>query len=321
MNERFELTDELIDQALRVERFTAPAEIRSAVYAAVTASPRGGPTTRWMPALPAQRSATLLWLVVALLLALAAVAVGSRLLELRDLDTSVLPSPSQPSTITAPPSQPTQSPGQTLPSPAAGTFSLFAWETPDRDELRFEYRVPAGVGLNIETLPSVVGFAVGADGLGYGRRSDGTGSIFVDNARGIVLADITGVILWGEHDRPAPRNAAEFLDRMTLRYRLSETSAGQLAGFPALVTDVTSTPPFAQLEWGDHETNGVFLRPSNRLVVTDIGDRMLLAQIWVAQPSRPVLPIAELEQRLATWLPVATEFIESLTLAQPSEGQ
>ena len=101
MKPPFELTDEIIEEALRGDRPSSPSSLRLSVRVALSA-PEHGVSVRvgnWPFQL--RLAWVVIMLIAALLIAAVAVAVGSGLLE-RRLNTSVLPSPSPALTTPAP---------------------------------------------------------------------------------------------------------------------------------------------------------------------------------------------------------------------------
>lgn len=279
MSTRFELTDELLNEALAVADGGASADLRASIRLAVGTTRQGMTIAgHWPIALRPIPAWSVILVVAALLLALTTVVVGSRLLELWPFDTS---------NLVVPPAPTSTQPAPATPTPGSGTFALWPWEDTGAPGLTFGYTLPTALqDVDIERTPSVVGFAEGSRGLTYGRRyGDGT-AFFADSARGVVVADVTGVHMRGSEASAATRSAAEFFQQLRNERRSGgdEFSVGsiedtRLAGFPALSADVTSTmllgyPTFAP-EGFDLNLNG-----HSKLIGADIGGRIILAQLW-----------------------------------------
>jgi hypothetical protein len=180
-------------------------------------------------------------------------------------------------------------------SPADQTFSLSAWERPDAGELRFGFRNPAELQLSVDPRASVVSFTEGG--------------------RGVVVADITGTYLYGGGGNSKLVGAAdEFVDSLrSLGYELADISRSHIAGFGAAAFDISVWPPYAYLQWGPDRNDVTFAKPS-RLIVANVNGRVIMAQIWVELAATRSL--SDEAARLADWLPVANEFLDSLRLYQ-----
>ena len=129
MKPPFELTDEIIEEALRGDRPSSPSSLRLSVRAALAAPEHGVSVRVWNSPFQLRLVWVAMMLIAALLLAALAVVVGSGLLE-RRLNTSVLPSPSP--ALTTPAPTPTVAPTATaelIPS-SPHTFSL--WQAAGR---------------------------------------------------------------------------------------------------------------------------------------------------------------------------------------------
>ena len=186
-------------------------------------------------------------------------------------------------------------------------------------ELTFTYRLPADVDFVVDRSlngtatenysPSgVIGFTVGGPGM-YGWRETGTSSTFVEGARGIVVADVTDA--QSQHEQPNVRlgdDPETFFARLdsTQNFAVADIQAAELGGVPALSARVVADPKrYSHLDLpsvsGGYGRSSVDFRHPSRALVAQIGDALVLVQIW-----------AGTEDDLEEWLPTAMSFVGSL---------
>jgi len=184
-------------------------------------------------------------------------------------------------------------------APLDGTFSLWPWQLSTSDGLRFDFQVPAGV----EPDPGV--------STSY--------AVFMGSAGGqsLTIADLTGTELFGgAEDMPPGGNAADFIESLRAHgYQFPAVTPSQLGGFPSLTVALADWPPYAWLKWPGSESQISLAMPSE-LIVADIGDRVVLVQIAVER-SNPYSPREE-AARLAEWLPIANQLVDSLRISVQS---
>lgn len=156
-------------------------------------------------------------------------------------------------------------------------------------------------------------------GLSYGWMGDR----WAENGYGVVIADVTGA---GYHQKANDRtwhadNAEDFLNDLASlplvtggnAYEVGEIQPAELAGWPALSahlrTNEGNSYPFLEDFAAD---NSGHLAPTFQdhyvqdLIVADVGDSIVLVQIWAAD-----------EQTLAEWLPKARAFLSTMHI-QPA---
>jgi hypothetical protein len=180
-----------------------------------------------------------------------------------------------------------------------GTFSLWPWQMPTGQGLRFDYQVPAGVAPDPGVSTSYAMFMSGAGG------------------QSLTIADLTGTELFGgAEDMPPGGNAADFIESLRAHgYEFPAVTPSQVGGYPSLKLVLADWPPYAWLKWPGSVTQISLAMPSE-LIVADIGDRVVLVQIAVER-SDPYSPRDE-AARLAEWIPIANQLVDSLRISVQS---
>jgi len=135
---------------------------------------------------------------------------------------------------------------------------------------------------------------------------DGQGDQIPPGARGVKIANVAGATAHYSNDRPMGVDAASFLNGLAthpvLALDVGVVTTTRIGTHPALTADIRSTDSQAHLDKG-----GVMidLWPPSRLLVTDVGDAIVLVQVW-----------AVTEADLANWLPDAERLLSSIELRQ-----
>ena len=169
------------------------------------------------------------------------------------------------------------------------------------------YEQPTAWRPRMKVTSRVVGFGNGTQGFLYGHDRHRT--------HGVVVADITAATFhqdWGDPRAPAARNAAEFLDNLVAvslapgrhAYEVADGRRTNLGSLRAISARVTADPEthYAFLEM-DPSSHVLDLGVSQQLIVADVGDSVLLIQIWADD--------GELER----WLPTAEAFVAGMRAA------
>ncbi len=123
-------------------------------------------------------------------------------------------------------------------------------------------------------------------------------------ARGVKIIDVAGATAHFSNGIPLGTDAASFLTGLTthpaLRADLRERSSTSLGESIVLSADLLGADPSAHLD-----KDGVIIElwPPSRLLVADLGDAIVLVQIWAATP-----------EGLAEWLPDAERLVGSFEL-------
>ena len=179
------------------------------------------------------------------------------------------------------------------------------------------YDQPPGRQLRVQAEDRVVGFADGSGDrpapLSYGYL----GQELHPDASGVVIADLTGLGFHADHQPPLADSAAALLENMAElnmgsvsqpSYEVDDVEPTELAGWPAVmarVRAITAYPLFEGPGEGGHPR--LNLGSAQRVIVVDVGDAIVLVQIWAFD-----------EGRLAAWLPRAQELLDTFRL-QPAD--
>jgi hypothetical protein len=126
----------------------------------------------------------------------------------------------------------------------------------------------------------------------------------VPGSRGVIVADVTGaVVLHGEADpdlRDDPQGFLADLDATSV-FAVDDVAPAQLGGVAAVSAYVTLERAwYSHLDLDDAMGSVDFGHPSY-VVVAELADALVLVQVW-----------AETREELDSWLPTATEFVESI---------
>jgi hypothetical protein len=175
----------------------------------------------------------------------------------------------------------------------------------------FDYVIPATSGLEIgHSSPAMYAFTEGP-GDEHGRDASGQR---VPGARGVTIAAVHQAVthpcpLGGPSSRiPVREEPRELLDdlRTIAGIGLGEAAEVTFDGRPALA--VTVDPSLGRCAFGDVHVMGgglgslyVDLSVPSRLILADVDGRTIALQAW-----------AQTQDDLDAWLPIATEFLDSV---------
>ena len=171
---------------------------------------------------------------------------------------------------------------------------------------------PVGWEVRTDTRERVVGFddrtSDATAPLGY----SGYGVPTATDAHGIVVADLTGVDFHNDRQPPPAHTAAEFLENLASldmgsasepSYTVGPIEPTEIGGRPALTAPIEANTGYALFE-GANGHLALDLSVPHRVIVTDVGDSILLVQIW-----------AKSNVDLAAWLPRAEELLDRMVFA------
>ena len=221
----------------------------------------------------------------------------------------------------------------TLPRPTlpqvvgSGSTHLGAQAGPldESGPLSISYGVLEGVDLAVDdrhaagpddrTPRAIVGFTAGGTGLyGFGLGASWEPSEFKEGSRGVVIADVTNTKLHGMEGLPLGSDAASFVQVLTDSqwWDVRDVAETSLDGRPAVSGRLVQVIS----DWWTHldtvDANGTlieFMHPSH-LIVTDVGDEVVLIQIW-----------AGTEAELDAWMPTAMQFVDTLRFTAAPSGE
>lgn len=176
--------------------------------------------------------------------------------------------------------------------------------------LAIEYGAVGDIALMVESRSGAVGFGDGVPGLSYGSIGQGPYGE-VEDARGVVIAEITGATFHANAQPAAAEDATAFIANMDAlkltdgsdAYTVGAITAAEFAGFPALAADVEAQYGYPFLEMGE-ASHVIYLGMPQRLIVADVDGAIVLIQVWAATDSG-----------LDAWLPTATSLTESMRVA------
>ena len=191
------------------------------------------------------------------------------------------------------------------PNPTRGTATL---DRPRR-QITFTYELPAELGLRPREFGfvGVVGFVSTTLPVPSFPPADAVIEAFLEE-RGIAVADVTGNVEHGNYE-PHPafgKSAAEFLtgldasDYFVVEDR-ERASIGDVPGWSARVTTEGEGPTHIDTGPGGGREGSVELGVPNVIFVADVGDAIVLVEIWAKTP-----------EELADWLPRALPFVDSI---------
>lgn len=186
--------------------------------------------------------------------------------------------------------------------------------------LAITYAVPEGLELSVDdgyaspaegdTPRAIVGFTqggVGAYGWGLLRESVDQ-EAYTPGARGVVIADVTDMKLHGMRGAELGNDAATFLEVMhdSEWWDLRDVSETTVDGRPAF----QGRPVMVEVWWTHLDTSEssgtlIELRHPSQVIVTEVGDTLLMIQIW-----------AGTEEQLDAWIPTAMEFVDSIEISE-----
>lgn len=167
--------------------------------------------------------------------------------------------------------------------------------------LEVSFTEPAGLDVDVDVVDRVAGIGITVGGLSYVDHEEQR-----RDARGIVVADITGATFHMNSQPPPFHDAAGFFASLEAagpsHYKiLSGVSSTELSGRKAFVADVVGRG-WAFLEMGG-SSHVVDLSMPQRLIASDVGDRVVLVQIWAGR-------FEELDE----WLPKANEILATMRI-------
>lgn len=185
--------------------------------------------------------------------------------------------------------------------PVPRTWTLKSSSEP----IHLEFAIPADLDLQVVEVGASLALVPTSSPVhdpGDGSRSLPPG------ARGVKLIDVAHATAHYSNDRPLGVDAASFLsglrDHPILDADLGPVAEARLGDTPALAVDVVDTAPDAHL---DKDGVVIALWPPSRLMVADVGDAIVVVQIWAASP-----------EDLTGWMPDAQRLVDSFRFA---EGQ
>ena len=198
------------------------------------------------------------------------------------------------------------------PSPiGAGTATLDTTAGP----LSLTYNVPEGLELSVDdqfaspagaTARAIIGFTQGGIGAyGWGPLGESPGpSAFTPGARGVVIADVTDTKLHGMEGEALGNDPPTFM------LTLNDSEWWDVGDITGLMVDNGSALQgrlHQRVEWFSHldtvDAEGTFIElvhPS-QLIVTKVGDTLVLIQIW-----------AGTHAELDAWIPTAMTFVDDI---------
>ena len=286
---------------------TAPATVPAEIHAGVITRARSSrQRVRWIAALrdavshPAPRPA-----VQVASLGVAAVTILATTLVIAGLP-AAMPPLSSPSAAPSPSTAASEAP--------RGSSLLSRFFVPS-----FTYTIPDGSGLiGIGGVPGAVAWVVGPNHQptdpsvlkGFGGQDPETG-----NLHGIMVANVSGA--WGHGPdgrvrlRSDPAGFLADMDALLTGFDLEPVAAATLDGRPALsARTVPGTGAGYDLHVDGPITglagSGIFMVAPYRITVADIDGVTVFVQVW-----------ADSEDGLATWLPVAQRFVNSMHFVDP----
>jgi hypothetical protein len=182
--------------------------------------------------------------------------------------------------------------------------------------MTISYGVLEGVELSVDdryaggpddrTSRAIIGFTAGGTGAyGFGLGESWEPTDFQEGSRGVVIADVTDTKLHGMEGLPLGSDAASFIQVLTDSewWDVRDATETVVDGRPAVSGRLVRVVP----DWWTHldtvDANGTlieFMHPSH-LIVTDVGDRVVLIQVW-----------AGTDAELDAWMPTAMVFVDSL---------
>jgi hypothetical protein len=183
--------------------------------------------------------------------------------------------------------------------PPADVTVRHEWALPTRGKpVRIEYAVPSDLELVTTDGGTYLAFTQGHEPYVL----DGRRPSLPAGARGVKITDVAGAVAHYSNNRPLGLDAASFLAALgthpALGVDLGQTVSMRLGSLNALTADLRSAAPDAHL---DNDGVMIDLWPPSRLIVSDVGDAIVLIQIWAATP-----------EALAQWLPNASRLVDTI---------
>lgn len=283
--------------AQRVRRLETPVEPNPAFAESLFSALRSQALGRPSGARRSQPLFAIAGLAAVLVVAVVAGTMAIKLLDGRPQEPGSGPvaTPTSPRPVATPTSRPTLLPTGT---PAGGSEVADAFARP------FEYTIPieSGLGLAQATF-TMYAFTDGSDEPypGYGYGTD------VPGVRGVTVSFSTAPTTHSQTARAIePLGLDTFLTDLHRNptLKVGGEIATDLAGIPARQADVAPSFPAGGPAYPDiHMGSDVLaLGFPSRLIVARSGEGVIVVHIWAAT-----------DEDLATWLPLATEFVDSIT--------
>ncbi len=167
--------------------------------------------------------------------------------------------------------------------------------------IQVSFALPADLDLGVIDRDTSITFAPMDSPV---QDPDSSTSPLPEGARGVRIVDVAGATAHYSNDRPLGTDAASFLtglrDHQILDADLGPIQEARLGETPALMADVVRIAPDAHL---DRDGKIISLWPASRLVLANVGDAIVLVQIWAASPAE-----------LSGWLPQVEALVGSLRL-------
>lgn len=204
----------------------------------------------------------------------------------------------------------------TLPRPAPPLYGSATLGT-TTGSLEVTYTVPEGLDLSVDDAlasptqndarRALIGLTEGGVGAyGWGPLGESGLDDFTPGARGVVIADVTDTKLHGLFGQPLGTDAATFIQVLddSDSWDVRDISETQVDGRPAVEGRLVQTAEsWTHLDTVDSEGTFIDIAHPSQLIVTDVGDALVLIQIW-----------AGTDKELAEWIPTARELVTSIEL-------